>query len=234
MNRPRPQGGVAARTENKLKRRQNILKQASYLIASEGYRGFTLSQLASKSNVTVPTIHNLIGNKTELCKKLVEEMIERTGQILFKSDIDDPIIATEHFIDGLLSLYKEDEDFYKAAFIIGEHEHLFEHRTPDGIFRKSLDLAHQLCVDGKENGYLLGDVDSLVLADKLFANQRLARHDWVHGYIDLDEYRYQVLTGMFLTFASDAAAPFRKKLIERVCEIQEHEESSFSLDTNQD
>lgn len=220
MASSKPQRGVAARTENKIKRRQMILDHASSMIANDGYGAFTLAELANKAKVTVPTIHNLIGSKVEVARQLVEDMIARTGHILQQKEFGDPISTSEAFIDNLLGLYAKDEAFYKAAFVVGEREKLFEHEMPSGIFNTSLSLAQQFVQDATEKGYLKGQIDSLALADKLFANQRLARHDWVDGYIELPEYRRQVLTGMFITFAADATAEFHAQLMNKIIELQ--------------
>lgn len=212
----KPQRGIAARTENKIKRRQNILDQARTMIANDGFHSFTLAELANKAKVTVPTIHNLIGNKTDICRQLVEDMVTRTEHLLEQEEFSDPISTVEAFIDNLITLYRDDETFYKAAFFIGEQEKLFEHELPSGIFSNALKLAVQVCVDAKEKGYLLGNIGSLMLADKLFANQRLARQDWMNGYIDLAEYKHQVLTGMFITFAADASVDFHQELLGKI------------------
>lgn len=94
---------------------------------------------------------------------------------LFSDAFKDPISAVVTFTDNLMSLYKYDEAFYKAAFVVGEQESLFEHSHEAGIFKKSLKLAYHVCVDAKVHGFLNGEIDSNLLADRLFANQRIAR-----------------------------------------------------------
>ena len=216
MKTARAQGGVATRTANKLKRKQTILNTARGIIASGGYSSFTLAELASLANVTVPTIHNLIGNKSEVLKQLVVDMVERTEHVLFTDKFSDPITAVESFTDNLMSLYQDDEAFYKAAFVIGEQESLFEHGHAGGIFKKSLKLAYNVCTEAKEHGFLNGNVDPELLADRVFANQRIARYDWMHGYIDLPEYRRQMICGMLLTFAADATEEYRVVLLAKI------------------
>lgn len=219
MKATRAQGGVATRTANKLKRKQTILNTARGIIASGGYSSFTLAELASLANVTVPTIHNLIGNKAEVLRQLVVDMVERTELVLFSDAFKDPISAVVTFTDNLMSLYKDDEAFYKAAFVVGEQESLFEHSHVAGIFKKSLKLAYHVCVDAKVHGFLNGEIDSNLLADRLFANQRIARYDWMHGYIDLSEYRRQMICGMLLTFAADATDDYRPVLLAKVNKV---------------
>ena len=190
------------------------------MIVSEGYGSFTIAKLANQAEVTIPTIHNLIGNKSEVFKRLVEEMVVRIDEALVPENISNPIEASEIFIDRLIALFAKDENFYKAAFVVGEQEKLFEHEKSDGIFKKSLSIAHRICEEAKINGYLNGEIDSWLLADRLFANQRLARQDWIQGYINLKEYRTQVITGMCITFASDAAESFHKTLIAYIANLK--------------
>lgn len=215
----KPQRGVKTRTENKLKRRQKLLQDACEMIADHGCSKFTLAALADKSEVTIPTIHNLLGKKSDVFEQLVEDMVTNTRKVLSAQQLSDPISAVEATVNNIISLYRDDEKFYKAAFVIGESEKLFEHETPTGIYKLSLSIAYNVCEQAKNAGYLIGNIPTLLLADKLFANQRLARHDWVNGYIDLEEYRTQVLQGMFITLAADATSEFHSTLMDNLNQL---------------
>ena len=61
----------STRQANKILRRNRILNIAKHLIASEGLEAFTLSQLADKAGVSVPTIHNLFGKKSDIYQELI-------------------------------------------------------------------------------------------------------------------------------------------------------------------
>jgi AcrR family transcriptional regulator len=215
------QRGTVARQANKLRRRNNILNIARELICTRGFDDFTISELANIAEVTIPTIHNLFGKKIDIFQELVEEMVIRIQDALVQPDLKDPIDTAETFIDNLLALYKQDESFYRAAFLAGERAKLFEHDSPTGIFRKSLSIANEVCLKARENGYLLGRVDQEVLAKQLFSGQRLARHDWINGYINLAEYRTQVLTAVYLTFLADASAAFTDTLHQKLTILQQ-------------
>lgn len=213
------QKGVAARTANKIKRRENILSVARTMIAEQGFDAFTLSELATKADVTLPTVHNLLGKKSDIFATLVEEMVIRVEQVLSESESKDPVISAELFIDNLIALFAADEAFYKAAYVAGERTQFFEHHSESGIFAKSMRLARQICQDAVENGYLEGHIKSDLLANQLFGCQRLARQDWVNGYIDLEEYRSQVLAGMFITYSADATPEFKTRLTNLIEEL---------------
>jgi AcrR family transcriptional regulator len=211
--------GHSTRQANKKLRRQKILNTARELIASQGYDAFTISELANRSEVSIPTVHNLFGKKQDIVQELFGELVERIDKVLAQPDIVDPVTSTEVFVDSLLTLYSDDEIFYRAAFLAGERLGLFEHEMSSGIFRKSLKIAERLCVQAHENGFLEGRLNSQWMAEQLFGAQRLARQDWVGGYITLARFRQQALVGMLMTYAADATPPFHRRVCIKLDEL---------------
>jgi hypothetical protein len=43
--------------------------------------------------------------------------------------------------------------------------------------------------------------------------------DWVSGYIDLDQFRHQVLEGILLVYASDASPELHVRLREEIIKL---------------
>lgn len=204
--------GNTTRQANKKLRRQRILDMAKTLIATEGFEAFTLTQLAKEAGVSAPTIYNLFGKKDDIFQELVSGMVTTISIALSNPNMSDPIEGAEVFTDSLLHLYEQDEAFYRSAFIAADRTGLFDHELPSGIFHQSLQIAQRICTEAKENGFLKGNIETTKLAEQLFACQRLARQDWVNGYIDLTRYRTQVLMGMYITYAADATPDFHKRL----------------------
>ena len=208
--------GNVTRQANKKLRRQRILDIAKTLIASQGFEAFTLSQLAREAGVSTPTIHNLFGKKDDIFQELVSQMVDTIGLALSNPDMSDPIEGAEVFTDNLLQLYKQDEAFYRSAFMAADRTGLFDPELPSGIFHQSLQIAERLCTQALEDGFLQGNIETAKLAQQLFSCQRLARQDWVNGYIDLDRYRQQVLTGICITYAADATPDFHHRLRQKI------------------
>ena len=219
MSSPTLARGNITRQANKKLRRQRILDIAKHLIASQGFEAFTLSHLAKEAGVSTPTIHNLFGKKDNIFQELVSQMVNTISLALSNPDMSDPIEGAEVFTDNLLRLYKQDEAFYRSAFMAADRTGLFDHKLPDGIFHQSLQIAERLCTEAKENGFLKGNIATGTLAEQLFACQRLARQDWVNGYIDLQRYRKQVLIGMYITYAADASPDFYKMLCNKINQL---------------
>lgn len=214
--------GSITRAANVNKRKHIILERAGDIIANHGVDALTMSKLALAADVTVPTIHNLFGKKADIFEKLVVEMVERVEKALADLVLSDPIIASEAFIDKLIALFRANEGLYKAAFVAGENTKIFDQKLPGGIFQTSLDICSKVCQKGLDDGYLLGSIRTEVLARQVFGCQRLARQDWVNGYIDLDKYRAQVLCGMFITFMADARQDYKEMLQQRVEKLSSH------------
>jgi hypothetical protein len=140
-------------------------------------------------------------------------MVVKIEAVISDPQLSDPIASAEVFIDNLLDLFRHDEAFYQAAFVAGERIGMFEHEQASGIFNASLNIAQRVCETAKSEGFLKGNIDSHWLAEQLFGCQRLARQDWVNGYIDLERYRTQVLVGMYMTYAADASPAFHARLL---------------------
>lgn len=208
--------GSVTRTANMNKRRAAILLCAGDIIANEGIDKLTLQKLAQAADVTIPTIHNLLGKKEDIFEKLVEEMVLRVDVALDGLERTEPILAAEAFVDKLMDLFSISEGLYKAAFVAGEKTKLFEQKLPSGIYAKSLDICKKVCENGYNDGFLLGRISTSILATHLFGCQRLARQDWVNGYIDLATYRNNVLTGMFIVFMADASDQYTTALVEKL------------------
>ena len=122
--------GNTTRQANKKLRRQHILDMAKTLIATEGFEAFTLTQLAKEAGVSAPTIYNLFGKKNDIFHELVAELVESISVAMSNPDMSDPIQGAEVFTDNLLHLYKQDEAFYRAAFIAADRTKLFDHELP--------------------------------------------------------------------------------------------------------
>jgi len=208
--------GNETRQANKELRRQKILDIARDLIATQGLDDFTLKKLATRAEVSLPTIHNLFGKKNDIVLELFRDLVVRIDKVLAEPDLLDPIASAEAFIEKLLELYSADEAFYRAAFLGGERLGLFEQEMTDGIFKKSLVVAERLCKQAHDQGYLEGRVDTRWMAEQLFNTQRMARQDWVSGYIGLARYRQQVLIGMLITYAADATPEFHERICSKI------------------
>ena len=214
MKTPSKALGNVTRQANKKLRRERIFNIAKRLIAEQGLEDFTISKLAEKAEVTTPTIHNLFGRKSDIIKELVSNLIEEMQSITLNPPID-PIENTKFFVNNLADTFEKDINFYRAALMSAEHLRLFDPRIPDGLFQQ----AQKLAAPNKkwyERGLLLGNVEPSIIKKKVHDSNRLARIDWVLGYIDLNQFRRKAIKGILLVYAADASAELHVSLIEEI------------------
>ena len=214
MKTPSKALGNVTRQANKKLRRERIFNIAKRLIAEQGLEDFTISKLAEKAEVTTPTIHNLFGRKSDIIKELVSNLIEEMQSITLNPPID-PIENTKFFVNNLADTFEKDINFYRAALMSAEHLRFFDPRIPDGPFQQ----AQQLAAPNKkwyERGLLLGNVDPSIIMRKVHDSNRLARIDWVLGYIDLNQFRRKAIKGILLVYAADASPELHVSLIEEI------------------
>jgi AcrR family transcriptional regulator len=214
MKKPVKALGNATRQANKKLRREGIFNIAKRLIATKGLEDFTISELASEAGVSTPTIHNLFGKKSDIIKELVSNLIEQMQGIALNPPID-PIENAKFFIDSMVAAYEQDTDFYRAALMSAEQVRLFDPRIPDGLFQR----AQQLATPRKEwyeSGLFLGNIEPKAIMKRVHNSNRLGRIDWVSGYIDLNQFRHQVLEGILMVYASDASPELHARLSEEI------------------
>ena len=214
MKKPVKALGNVTRQANKKLRRERIFNIAMRLIAEKGLEDFTISELAEEAGVTTPTIHNLFGKKSDIIKELVSNLIEQM-QGVTRNPPADPIENTKFFVNSVAAVFEQNTDFYRAAFMSAEQVRLFDPRIPDGLFQR----AQQLAVPRKEwyeSGLFLGNIEPSTIMKRVHNSNRLGRIDWVSGYIDLNQFRHQVLEGILLVYASDASPELHVRLSEEI------------------
>ena len=207
--------GNVTRQANKKLRRERIFNLAKRLIAAKGLEDFTISELADEAGVTTPTIHNLFGKKSDIIKELVSNLIEEIQSTFLHNPPIDPIERAKFRIDGMVAAYEQDTDFYRAALMSAEQIRLFDPRIPDGLFQQAEKLAAP-SKEWYESGLFLGNIESSIIMKRVHSSNRLGRLDWVRGYIDLNQYRHQVLEGILMVYASDASPELHARLIEEI------------------
>jgi len=214
MKKPVKALGNETRQANKKLRRERIFNIAKRLIAEKGLEDFTISELAEEAGVTTPTIHNLFGKKSDIIKELVSNLIQQMKVATLDPPID-PIENAKFFVDNVVATFEQDSDFYRAALMSAEQVRLFDPRIPDGLFQRAQQVAAPR-KDWYEAGLFLGNIEPSTIMKKVHNNNRLGRIDWVSGYIDLNQFRHQVLEGILLVYASDASPEFHVRLSKEI------------------
>lgn len=202
------------RTLNMEKRRERILDQARKMLAGGGYDALNLRALAQISEVTVPTIYNLIGNKAEILKTLVMGAFTQF-EVALESKLPCP---TEELPALMIATFSEmirhDVNSYRAtALAVQRLENEPQERSDYGFRRAPLrEFAGKLCRDAANEGLLRGEIDSDLLVEQMVRNHEVAFRDWAHRVISLEELSKQSLRGFYIALAADAHNDYRDRI----------------------
>ena len=207
------------REKNMAKRRDTILREARTLIASQGFEALKIRDLADRAGLTVPTIYNLIGGKSDILAAIIAELVDQL-QVIQAATASGPVEASfAQQIHDLADHFATDEAFYRAAFIAGDRSGLFEQSSPQGIYARFVHQPIEACRMAAQEGLLRGAIAPELLGPQIYGCYRLARQDWANGYFDLDQFRAQALTGIFLCLAADATPAFRERLLAQISDL---------------
>ena len=204
------------RTLNMEKRRERILVEARQMLAEGGFDALNLRDLAEVSEITVPTIYNLIGNKAEVLKALVmgafadfEASLENKAP---RPVQERPFLMMETFGE----LVRKDEDAFRATALATERLEVESDEGDDYGFKRAplRNYFGTFCAEALEAGLLKGDIDAELLVALMIGNHQIAFRDWAHRVISLEDLQKQTLRGVYTALAADASDAYRKTLVQ--------------------
>lgn len=208
--------GRATRTANMAARRERILDAARQIIAVGGFDALNLRELALMAGVTVPTIYNLVGNKSSLVQALFDETITPFENLQYIANDSDPVASPEYFFDKVVATLRENENYYRAEFLAREHLAETGDAMALAIHERTVQIAVEACEQAISVGLIAGKLSPQQLGSMIADHFRLAYHDWAHGNISLETFRHRVMTGTYMCLAADATSAYRDKLLSKL------------------
>lgn len=206
------------RTATKSDRRTRIIDEARRLIGAHGFEGLSLRKLAAASEVTVPTIYNLIGGKDQILTELFADWVGMIEQELTKIDEDHPLDKAEAVVVVATRMIGENKEYFRSAHIAADHIERTDQSVDEWkqLGSRSASMQENAARLAQEQGLLRGDVPARVLGEQIFANYRVASSSWTYGRISLERFRHDGLLGVYLYFLSDATEAFRPVLLKKL------------------
>ena len=126
--------GLETRIANKHKRRDHIVACAGKIIAEDGLEAFTIARLAEQADVTIPTVHNLLGKRADILDTLVDETMSEVMAAATGFDPSDTIAAVEDFINGLTSLLAQMNLYIAPRSLQGNGQIISNTGRPPGLW----------------------------------------------------------------------------------------------------
>jgi len=177
---------------NQRRRRSEILCNVRRLLAEQGYAGVSLKEVALRSDVSIQTVYNLVGNRATLLADAVVEHIGAHGQLAFtRAGYPNPII-------GLSDLYWEGAALYPqytrnaTLTYFPPDRPLFEqiHRRGALLLR---DAFRIMATQGK-----LRACDIQILSSRIAGLQSITVLDGLSGFGDLFDLRRELVNSVGL------------------------------------
>lgn len=202
-------------------RRERILDAARNIMATEGFEGLSIRDLAKQAGVTTPTIYNLIGNKNELLEKLMEGVYERFESVQQNADLSDPLASMETLINEVAALLSQKEAFFRAAFVANDRLRSQLHQPVADGFARAVKLVENICQRAADMGLLKGEIHHQTLASHIYDSYIFSRQEWMNGSLDTEAFRKQALVSAYIGFAADAEENWRKELLGKITQLSD-------------
>ncbi len=166
---------MSKRTLHMNRRRERILDAARDLISKRGFEKLTMRALAQASDVTVPTIYNLIGNKDAVLGAAIHD-----GTMRFFDDVPsghNPVAILEKNVAELLRQPAYYRPLLRVLLNGGASDAMAE---IDALYLQHLSTTLQAM---SERGELESWVDCDILAERLLSNLYGAASEWATGLV---------------------------------------------------
>ena len=206
--------------EHKAERRARIQKVARELVATRGYAGLTMRELAQAARVAVPTLYNLFGSKDAILVAELEAQARVVASHL--PDGGDSFFArgTAAFEAGM-RLVEAAPDLYRAVmqmFLTSPETAEMRHRIENGYIAI---MAGNLAA-AKAAGQLADWAEPEVVARHMFALYLAAFLAWGIGELDLPGFRAAALSGVCHLLVGVARGPFAADVEAKIRTLPKH------------
>ncbi|NYB75172.1 TetR/AcrR family transcriptional regulator [Sedimentibacter hydroxybenzoicus DSM 7310] len=143
--------GFEIRREKKM---EDIIKAAGELFSIKGFKSVSIAEIAKKSNVSQVSIYNFFGNKENLAKQVLFNLMDSTMkelEVIVSHDISYRNKIEKLFAISLKSADSIDENLYRSEFIKDQavQNFLEEYKKT-----KTEPLLMNLIEQGSNEGYL--------------------------------------------------------------------------------
>jgi AcrR family transcriptional regulator len=208
---------MATHTENKARRREQILTAAKQLIAEAEDGDFSMEALAQTAGVAVVTPYKLFGSKGQVIGALHDWETGRFRARIGALEEPDPILMLLRSLDEAMNLHLSEAAYFKAlsreAFVAGRPVRAASRSGLRRFFLENLvAISKAQLVNTRFNVHLLASVlESFYLA---------CTTEWAIGRLRSDELRPRMAHGIGLILLGVVASSYRARLTALVLENQ--------------
>jgi AcrR family transcriptional regulator len=201
---------------HKAERRARILDAARDLIARHGYDGLTMRELAKASRVSVPTIYNLIGGKTDIVAAEMEVTAQSFGDAL-------RVAAGKRLVDRTLAIYVGGaRELFATPGYYRELFRMFFTNPQIGCVteQRYIALMSANLAAARADGELSDWVDPAAVARQLFSLYSYQMLGWSIGNLTDEQFEAWSVHGMCLILLGLAHGDAARRLRELAQQLE--------------
>jgi len=203
--------------KGKNRRRKRIIDEATTLLASND-QSLSLRTLAAASEVTVPTIYNLIGNKTDVMLAVCREIVVKHQAKIDSYNGADPLELLREMINWSARSKKKNARLFRATYLAWDE--LMRSRHPADemarVMQRAIRSYAMVVHHAQEQGQLEGRIPAELLAAQIYQGDHDAALLWANRRISVAEYKRRSLLALYLALLADASEPLRTRLADEI------------------
>jgi AcrR family transcriptional regulator len=186
-----------------------VLEAAAALIAAEGVEGLTMRRLAIEADVSVATVYNLIGGRSDVVRALSVEVLGRFDETLFEARSTDPLDRARELVGGVIDIVTTEVSPRLVLAALDDEiltDELGEQWQSSGLLGSVLQAMI-------ERGELDGDLSPDALADQVWFSYTRFLRLWASGLLDEREFRARSLYALDVCLLAQATDAVREGIV---------------------
>jgi len=197
-------------------RKRRILDVARVLIAEHGFDGVTMRALADQSLVSVPTLYNLFGGKSELLSAAVQShFTQMVGRADTEGDLEglEKLVALTRMLSPHLLAQPDYARSLMGFFVVAADSTLLRTFVARELTQQLVKALDQM----RQKRQLVGWVDTWVLGERIATQMLMTSLEWANHHLTDDSVGSAMIFGtcaLLLGFTRGKAAAELEALIQ--------------------
>jgi len=206
------------RESGKVRRIQRILDAAAHIIEADGIDALSMQNLADEAEVSISTLYNLVGGKDAILLMLLSVEIDGLEMTAPEPGAD-PITALGALVDDFVTSFGMRESLYRPLLFSLEG-HPIVGQGADELRLRTMVLVEESVADAIDAGLLGDDVPATVIAHHVLLIAQMGLRNWSIGMTELEGFRAEVLSGLWLTLLAVATPSTRDRVLGELAALE--------------
>lgn len=209
---------ASLRELGKERRIQRILDAAAHIIEADGIDALSMQNLADEAEVSISTLYNLVGGKDAILLMLLAATIEDL-EMTEPVPGAEPITALGSLIDDFVSSFGRRESLYRPLLLSLEG-HPIMGQGADELRLRTMILVEEFVANAVDAGLLDDAIPATVIAHHVLLTAQMGLRNWTIGMTELEGFRAEVHSGLWLTLLAVATPPTRERLLGEIAALE--------------